>query len=245
MVTRPREQASQLQQRISQLGGAVILFPLLEISPPPEVDTLRSLVSRLSEFDVAIFISPNAVRYGMAVIEQSGGLPAGLKLAAVGQGSAKALQALGVTEVIAPTDRFDSEALLAMPQLQAVSSQNIMIFRGDGGRELLGDTLKQRGASVEYATCYQRSKSSQKTEDLFVQGEVPDALTVSSSEALTHLWEMLSESERRKIASIPLFVPHQRIANVAQQQGWQQVVQTPSGDDGVVSSLLAWAKRKS
>jgi uroporphyrinogen-III synthase len=242
VVTRPREQAVQLQQRIEQLGGKAVLFPLLEISPPADIHALRELAARLSGFDLAIFISPNAVRYGMEAIMAAGGLPPELRIATVGQGSAKALHAAGATDVIAPQDRSDSEALLALPPLQNVQGWKIAIFRGDGGRELLGDTLKARGAEVEYVACYQRNKPQLDAAALL--DARPDAITLSSSEALNYLWQMLDESGHKQIASVPLFVPHPRIAESAQQQGWQNVIQTTGGDDGVVSGLVAWSKAK-
>jgi uroporphyrinogen-III synthase len=239
VVTRPREQAAQLQRQIEQLGGKVILFPLLEISPPLEVQPLRELVGRLSGFNLAIFISPNAVRYGMAEINAAGGLPTGLGVATVGEGSAKALRAAGVNEVIAPQERFDSEALLALPELQKVQGWKVVIFRGDGGRELLADTLRERGAEVEYATCYQRGKPQQNSGALL--NSRADVITLSSSEALDYLWEMLDAGGKSQFAAIPLFVPHARIAEKAKQQGWQRVVQTAGGDDGMLSGLIAWA----
>src|SRR5487761_2763092 len=224
VVTRPREQAGVLQQRIEQLGGNVILFPLLEIEPVSDSSMLEDKVARLSDIELAIFISPNAVRYGMAAVQSFGALPARLRVATVGQASAQALREAGVTGVIAPTEGSDSEALLALPQLQNVKGWKIVIFRGDGGRELLGDTLQARGAEVEYITCYRRSKPSQYSRVLLAHRL--DAITLSSSEALSYLWEMLDETVRKQILSVPLFVPHPRIAEKAQKQGWQKVFQT-------------------
>ncbi|MBI3902125.1 MAG: uroporphyrinogen-III synthase [Nitrosomonadales bacterium] len=238
-VTRPREQAAQLAQRIAQAGGKAIVFPLLEIGPAADPQTLRALVSRLHEFDLAIFISPNAVRYGMAAIRE---LPAALKIASVGQGSARVLRELGVSGILAPQDRFDSEALLALPELQNVDGWRIAIFRGDGGRELLGDTLKARGASVEYAECYQRSKPQQDGAALLAAG--PDAITVTSSEALGYLWDMFDEQGRAQLVAIPLFVQHERIAAAAQRQGWRVVTATAGGDDGLLEGLVAWAQNR-
>jgi uroporphyrinogen-III synthase len=240
VVTRPREQAAELQQRIEQLGGNVILFPLLEIEPVPDLDMLQAVVARLSDFDLAIFISPNAVKYGMAAILSAGEIPKGLRIATVGQSSALALRDAGVNDIITPLDRSDSEALLEVPQLHDVKHWKIVIFRGDGGRELLGDTLKARGADVEYVTCYRRSKPVLDINTLL--NNKPDALTLSSSEALTHLREMINDADQRYILAVPLFVPHVRIAEKAQTQGWQKVIQTAGGDDGVVSGLVAWAE---
>lgn len=278
LVTRPREQAVQLAQRIEQAGGVPLLFPLLDIAAAQDSQTLDEQISRLAQFDLAIFISPNAVQYGMAAIcsasnaslpsppknvriklSDSGGadgrqlpqsagcasnvsLPPTLKIATIGQGSAKALRELGIANVIAPAEHFDSEGLLALPELQHVAGWRVMILRGDGGRELLGDTLKARGATVEYVTCYQRSKPLQDAAELL--NATPDAITVTSSEALGYLWNMLDDGSRTALRDTPLFVPHARIAELARTQGWRQVHLAPAGDDGLLSALIAWAEMK-
>ncbi len=264
MVTRPREQAAQLAQLITQAGGQAILFPLLEISPVADSQPLRALVACLPQFNLAIFISPNAVRYGMEAILAAGAslspnpsprgggeqVPSppgrglgrrGLQIATIGQGSAKALRDYGVQNIIAPQDRFDSEALLALPELQQVAGWRVLIFRGDGGRELLGDTLKARGATVEYAACYQRAKPQQDVSTLLAAQ--PHAITVTSSEALGYLWDMLDSEARERLAAVPLFVPHARIAEAASKLGWREVVTTAAGDDGLLAGLIAWSKR--
>lgn len=243
VVTRPRDQAVQLAQRIEQAGGIPLLFPLLDIAAVQDTQALHEQIARLGQFNLAIFISPNAVRYGIAAIRSAGTpLASALKIATVGQGSAQALRELGIADVIAPAERFDSEGLLALPELQNVAGWRVMIFRGDGGRELLGDTLKARGATVEYAACYQRSKPPQEASVLL--DAAPDAITVTSSEALGYLWQMLDGNDQAALRDTPLFVPHARIAELARQQGWRQVQLTGSGDDGLLSALIAWAHQK-
>lgn len=237
IVTRPREQAVQLTQHIERFGGKALLFPLLEISPAADQSALQEQLAHIAQFDLAIFISPNAVQYGMAAL---GSLPPALKIATVGQGSAKALRELGVADIIAPTEHFDSEGLLALAELQKVSGWKVLIFRGDGGRELLGNALQARGATVEYATCYRRSKPPLDVTVLLE--EVPDAITVTSSEALEYLGQMLNG--QAQLRDMPLFVPHKRIAELAHRQGWQQVLLTGTGDDGLVSGLVAWANTR-
>ena len=241
-VTRPRDQAALLVRRIEQEGGVPLLFPLLDITAVQNTRVLHEQISRLAQFDLAIFISPNAVRYGMGEIRSAGALPKNPKIATIGQGSAKALRELGVANVMVPVERFDSEGLLALPELQKVAGWKVIIFRGDGGRELLGDTLKSRGATVEYAACYHRSKSQQDIATLL--DAAPDILTITSSEALDHLWKILDDTQRNRACNIPLFVPHERIAKLAQQLGWQQVQLTGAGDDGLLSALMAWARQK-
>jgi len=242
VVTRPRDQAVQLVQRIEQAGGVPLLFPLLEIAAVQDTRELNEQITRLAQFNLAIFISPNAVHYGLSAIQAAGKLPETLKIATVGQGSAKALREHGIANVIAPTERFDSEALLALPELQDIAGWRVMIFRGDGGRELLGDTLKARGAIVEYAACYQRSKPQHNASTLL--DYVPDAISVTSSEALGYLWQMLEARGQDILRETPLFVPHQRIAELARQQGWRKVLLTDSGDDGLLSGLTAWANQR-
>jgi uroporphyrinogen-III synthase len=275
LVTRPRDQAIQLAQDITQAGGVPLLFPLLEISAVHDTEVIQEQVSRLPQANLAIFISPNAVQYGMAAIRagvgalpcppkkaggksaeskradgrqlpQSAGsaghvlLPPALKIATVGLGSAKALRELGVTDVIVPDAQFDSEGLLAVPELQHVAGWRVMIFRGDGGRELLGDVLKARGAVVEYVTCYHRSKPQWDTCELFKA----NAITVTSSEALNHLSQMLEEPEQKRLFDTPLFVPHTRIAELAHRLGWLKVHLTGAGDAGLLSGLMEWAKNR-
>ena len=241
-VTRPRDQAAQLVRRIEQAGGIPLLFPLLDITPVQDTKTLHEQIARLEQFGLAIFISPNAVHYGIAAIRSVGAIPHSLKIATVGQGSAKALRELGINNLIAPTERFDSEGLLALPELQNVAGWRVMIFRGDGGRELLGDTLKTRGATVEYATCYQRSKPQQEAGSLLAA--LPDVITVTSSEALGYLWQMLDNNAQAILRATPLFVPHARIAELARQQGWQHVLLAGSGDEGMLAALIDWAHQR-
>lgn len=241
-VTRPREQAEQLARKIRLLGGECISFPLLEITPLQNDTPLRELIARLHEFHLAIFISPNAVRYGMEMIKQEHVLPDTLQIATIGHSSAVALHEQGIPTVISPRQRFDSEALLALPELQEMHGKNVVIFRGDSGRELLGDTLKMRGAWVEYANCYHRGKAQCNITDLLAAR--PDAITVTSSEALQYLSELLSTENRKLVLQLPLFVTHERIAAAAQKLGWHNIICSNGGDDGIMSVLSQWALQK-
>jgi len=242
VVTRPLAQAAQLAQAIEKLGGACILFPLLEISPLADDQPLRSLISRLHEFHLAIFISPNAVQFGMQAIKNAGGLPDSLQIATVGLGSARELRNYGVQHVISPRQRADSEALLELPEMHNIRGKRVAIFRGDGGRELLGKTLKARGAIVEYVTCYRRSMPQHDVKSMLAAR--PDVLSVSSSEALQNLWQMLDATGKKLCTSLPLFVSHERIATAALKLGWHNIITASGGDDGLLSGLAKWATHK-
>jgi len=239
VITRPAEQAAELAALIRAAGGKPILFPVLEISDVNDLRPLHDLIDRLEQFDVAIFISPSAVNKAMNLIAARRALPTGLRVAAIGRGSVKALARFGVAGVIAPTGRFDSEALLELPAMKSVAGSRVVIFRGDGGRELLGDTLIARGAAIEYAECYRRSKPDVDTGPLlkaWARNEL-HAVVVTSSEGMRNLFDMVGRLGQSWLQKTPVFVPHPRIAEAARGLGLAQVYLTEAGDEGVLEGL--------
>lgn len=244
VVTRPRAQAEALIAAIAADGGEALLFPLLEISAAPDPQPLAEAVAQLADYHLAVFISPNAVEHALPAILARGGWPVTLTPAAVGPGTVKALQAHGVEGCLVPSQRFDSEALLELPQMAeaAVRGRRVAIFRGDGGRELLADTLRQRGARVDCITCYRRSGPTGGAEPLLAAwgaGRL-DALTVSSSEGLRYLVDLLDDEGRAHLNRTPLFVPHARIAENARALGLSNIVLTEAADAGILAGLRAY-----
>lgn len=240
VVTRPRAQAVSLAQGIEAAGGIPLIFPLLEITKADASKDLSEHLRRLPDADLVIFISPNAVKFGLDALRHAGlALNDSVRIAAVGQGTARALREAGQMRVLAPTQKFDSEGLLTLPELQKVEGHRIVIVRGDGGRELLAETLRLRGAQVEYLTCYKRRPAAFDGKALLA--EHPDVLTVTSSEALDALWAGLDSQSRVQVCGLPLLVIHPRIAERAQLHGWPDVRVTANGDDGLVAGLIAWA----
>ena len=242
VVTRPEKQAKELADLIRAEGGCAILFPALKIIEAEDLRPLYRLIGRLERFDLAIFISANAVNRVMSEIVARRSLPDALKIAAIGAGSCKALQHFGVKEVIYPALRFDSEALLELPQLRDVAGKRIVIFRGQGGRELLGETLEKRGARVECVECYRRAKPDADPaplKRLWAEKKL-HAITVTSSEGLRNLCEMMDETGRELLKKTPLFVPHPRIAEAARELGLANPVVTAAGDAGLVKGLIKW-----
>ncbi|MCK6390439.1 MAG: uroporphyrinogen-III synthase [Azonexus sp.] len=243
-MTRPRAQAAPLAEAIAAAGGKPLIFPLLEIGPPASQEALNLAVRELTDYQLAVFISPNAVDYALPAILQQGPWPSTMRPAAVGPGTVKALAAYGVQGCVVPAGPFDSEALLALPELasEEVNGQRVAIFRGDGGRELLADTLRARGARVDCIPCYARREPGQGYETLLAAWSAGalDALTISSSEALRYLHDGLDATGLTFLAATPLFVPHARIAASARQLGLTKVIETPPADDGLISGLLAY-----
>jgi uroporphyrinogen-III synthase len=240
VLTRPAAQSAALAQAIADAGGEAWLFPALAIEPVHDA-ALDACIADLDAYRGAIFISPNAARHGLAALRARRELPPGLDCYALGPGTAQALTAAGVEGVRTPP-QHDSEGLLALPALQAVAGQRWLIVRGVGGRELLAETLRARGARVDYAECYRRVRPDADAGALlarWAQNRI-DAVVVSSAETLHNLAAMLGEAGAIPLRTTPLFVPHEKIAAAARALGVQTVVVCSGGDDGTLQGLVNW-----
>ena len=239
LVTRPARQAGGIARRIAALGGLPVIFPAIIILPPSDPAPLACAQAALPNYDCAVFVSANAVEYG---VPDPARWPARLIAIAPGPGTAEALAALGIADVRIPATTCDSEGMLALPELTNVRGKRIVIFRGDGGREELGATLSARGAEVDYVSCYRRAPPASGAPGLreaFRDGRV-DAVTITSSEGLDNLWALGDASMREIWRRSPTFVPHPRIADQARGKGLS-VIETAGGDAGLIAGLLEWA----
>ncbi len=243
LVTRPAEQAEPFCQALEEHGARVLRFPVLEILAPSDPTNLRATLESLDTFDIAVFISPNAVQRVMNLALADRSWPAGTAIAAIGNRTAQELKGFGCPADIAPPRRFDSEALLALPAMQDVAGKRIVIFRGDGGRELLGDTLRERGAEVTFAEAYRRGRPEGDTGELmyaFSRGEV-DVITITSGEGLRNLYEVVGKLGRMWLRKTPLVVGSGRIAEVAAELGFKAPVET--AEDPTDVAMLAALQR--
>ncbi|HLX80473.1 MAG TPA: uroporphyrinogen-III synthase [Burkholderiales bacterium] len=239
VVTRPRDQAAGLSARIRGAGGEPLEYPAMEIRELDDPAPFFAAADRLASFDVAIFVSRNAVRRAVALLG-SRPWPARLRVATVGVGSRQELEALGFSGVIAPAARSDSEALLALPELANVAGRRFVIFRGDSGRQVLGDALAARGASVEYVACYRRVRpgSGEALRGGWAGGV--DAVTVSSAEGLANFIDMLGDGAASRLSAIPVFVPHARVAEDAARRGLGRLVVAGPRDADMLAALVAY-----
>ena len=245
VITRPREHAAKLAELVRSAGGDPLLFPTIEIMPPDDPAGVERIIASLDRFHLAIFISPTAAVRGCAMVSALRGWPRGLRVAAVGSGTARALMEQGVHAAVAPIDRADSEALAALPELANIRAQSVVIFRGQGGREWLRSELEARGARVEYAECYRRARPRADARGLlerWQRGHV-DAVSITSAEGLENCIEMLGTSGASHLQSTPIFVPHPRIAAAAERLGIRKVIVTGRGDEQTVAGIAAFFAR--
>ena len=245
VVTRPAHQATAFQQQLIQRGAQVLAFPVIAVQACEDLQQATARLAHLADYDAAIFISSNAVQFGLALLNapQRTQLQR-LTLGAIGSKTARSLQAAGLQPVWVPAMGFTSEDFLAMPAVQQLANRRIVIFRGEGGRELLADTLRQRGAIVDYVDVYQRICPKN---DISVLKHHHDSqqlgiIAITSSEGLLNLLTLLGNPEW--IKTVPLLVGSQRMATTARQAGFtgQMVIADNPGDEAMLAALSQWAQ---
>ena len=215
LVTRPEHQAGPLVAAIEAAGGRAVCFPAIEITPLP-AESIAADAAGLQDPDIAIFVSANAVRHGLA----HGAAP---RIAAVGPATAAALEAAGQPVHIRPQGGFDSEHLLAEAKLNDVAGKVVWIIRGQSGRELLADTLRERGALVEYLAVYARGPAQPDAAALtrleadWCAGGI-DAVTIMSVETLVNLVSLLPTACRNRLRQTLLVTPAERVIIEATKQ---------------------------
>jgi len=215
VITRPVHQAGSLIQKLEANGANIIAFPLLEIIEPDCSLQLKQQLNTLERFDTAIFISPNAVARALTFIDKT--QLSSINIAAVGKKTALSLRNHGLSVDYFPQSLFNSEALLALEPLQQVQQQRIIIFRGQGGRDLLRNTLVERGATVTYANVYVRRCPMDNIEQLKLHYYLHklDMIVLTSGESLQHLLRLANNEQW--LTQIPLLVGSQRIKKKFQQ----------------------------
>lgn len=254
VITRPTDQAQTLSQSIQAAGGEAFHFPLIEIAALDDTNAFTQTIAQLDQFDFVIFISSNAVQNAMPFISKRWpNLPTKCTFAAIGPVTAQALKEFSVQHVLTPQDRFDSESLLALADMQHMQGKKVLIVRGVGGRELLANTLQARGAEVQFAECYRRVNPQQNLDFLLAltQKNACHALVITSSEAMQHYLTMLNltrlnnlklESQRAAeydaLRSLKICVNHARIAENPALKHFNVHVSSTAGDAAMLDCLI-------
>lgn len=246
LVTRPAHQSGGFRDLLQARGAQVDCIPLLEIAPLTSGDsaqTIRNLIMDFDQYEHAIFVSRNAVQYAFDWLDDFWPqLPEGPRYYAIGAATARTIRARGAEPesdaLEANESPMDSEALLDLPTLRNPRSERVIIFRGQGGRTLMGDTLKARGARVDYCELYQRLLPTEAVEQLRAYQPLPGAITVHSGETLDNLATALTASGRQPLLQCPLICPSPRVATHARELGFSRVhAATNAGDSAMLAAL--------
>ncbi|MFD1582272.1 uroporphyrinogen-III synthase [Microbulbifer halophilus] len=244
LVTRPAQRAGTWCALLRDAGAAVDHIPMLAIEPIDSGAPLQTIKKRIldfDQFDRAIFVSQNAVEFGCDWLDTYWPqLPIGPRYYAIGAATARALDERGI-DCERGGDTMDSEALLSLPELQMIDGERALIFRGSGGRTLIGDTLRGRGARVDYCELYRRLLPPEALQQLQDYSARADAIAVHSGETLANLAHCIERSGRTALFAIPLACPSERVAERARTLGFARPQAARNAGDSAMRAALETA----
>jgi len=239
-VTRPRHQTEHFQRMLEEAEAHTILFPLLEIAPPNDLSLAEKQLNKIQDYDLVIFISRNAVNQAFKTIQVSD--LGSVKVASTGKKTAFSLTALNVETNFCPKTLFNSEALLAIPAFKDFcKNKKIAIIRGEGGRDLLRDSLLKVGASVDYIDVYQRVFP-QKNLDLLKQYKQRDQLDIvvlTSETSVINFFSLTTDESWINQLTLVLGSPRMRRKIPNSFQGKLLIAEDPS-DETLFKKLISF-----
>ena len=224
LLTRPAEESTALAALLAQSGIHSNCLPLLETEALPVTAEQHAVFGALPRYRAVIVVSKPAAR--LALLRLGGSVPP-MPWFSVGAATAQILADHGL-QVHCPATGDDSEALLELPALReaiALPGGRVLILRGEGGRELLAERLREQGASVDYLELYRRFLPVYEKGALMqrIQLERLNGLVVSSGQGFLHL-HALAGPDWPEVAQLPLFVPSPRVYEMARAAGAEKVV---------------------
>lgn len=242
LVTRPAPAAEELVGRLRTIGRVAWAMPLIEFTPGTGLDDLPERLASLQDDDLVFLLSQHAIHYAQPALARVGmSWPSSLHYYAIGRTTALALHTVSGLDVVWPHERETSEILIQLPALQQVAGKRALILRGNGGRELLAETLQQRGADVQFVECYQRCAK-------IYQGAVEgrrwrdrqvDTLVVTSGEMLQQLYSLFPEIDREEwLLHCRLIVVSERLATRAAELGWRDIRVAEGADNDALLRAL-------
>ena len=242
LVTRPLPQGEALVSRLRAMGRVAWGFPLREFTPGRELPALGDALARLGPDDLLFALSQHAVEFAHARLQQQGlPWPTSPRYFAIGRTTALALHTVSGQHIHYPLDREISEVLLQLPELQNSAGKRTLILRGNGGRELLGETLRERGADVTFVECYQRCAKHYDGAEEAMRWHARgiNTLVVTSGEMLQQLWSLIPLWYRENwLLRCRLLVVSERLANHARELGWQDIRIAENADNDALLRAL-------
>lgn len=243
LVTRPELQSMPLCRLLEAQGASTLRLPAVEIKSLGDRRALAADLSALEGFDLIIFTSANAVRFGASFLGQKRDLP----LAALGAATARALNQAGYRVAVQPVGTTDSEGLLLHPRLERLAGHRILIIKGSNGRQLLEQELTRRGAQVVQADVYEVVPATPSAATLavvherFAAGEL-HVITATSLNLAGALLELAPLKLRSEFERVHWLVPGSRIAAGLRERGLKApLLQAESAEDqDLVAALLRW-----
>ncbi len=228
LLTRPAEECAAVAAALAEQGVYSASLPLLAIEALAETPEHRQTVLGLDRYTAVIVVSKPAARLGLELLDRyRPKLPSAQAWFSVGGATGAILADRGL-HVSWPCTGDDSEALLRLPRLAealAVRDPNVLVLRGEGGREHIADTLRARNVAVDSLELYRRYQPHYPPGTLLqtLRSERLNAVVVSSGQGLQSLRE-LAGADWAELLELPLFVPSPRVAQMAAELGAKRIV---------------------
>ena len=205
LITRARSQALSLSQRIESLGGEVVEFPTIEIKPPASYESLDEAIKQITSYDWLIFTSVNGVEQFLSRFEKLGkniANLAGIEVGAIGPETAKRLTAAQIRLSLVPK-QYQAEGILEELLSKNLFGKRVLIPRAAKARDILPETLRQRGARVELVEAYQTvppQTDVAAVHKLLRDGKI-DVITFTSFSTATNFAAMLHDHDLPRLLS--------------------------------------------
>jgi uroporphyrinogen-III synthase len=247
LVTRPEQQAMPLCRLLEAEGANTLRLPAIVIKSAGDRRETQAMLGALRRFDVIIFSSANAVRFGVSLLDQQ----RDLTLVAMGPATARALNQAGyqITGTAAPPPRgaSGSESLLLHPKLDRPTGRRVLIITGCNGRPFLEQELTRRGAEVTMAEVYERVPATPSADVLasllerFREGAV-QVITATSLDIAGSLLQLATPALRSEFERVRWLVPGERVAAGVRGLGLTAPLlsATSAEDQDLVSALVRW-----
>jgi len=230
IVTRPPAQAADWVQQLRALGVDACALPLLDIAAPADPAAVHQAWAQLQRYALVMFVSPNAVQRFFALRPLGAQWPGALCAGSTGPGTSSALAAAGLAEqqIVAPAadaPRFDSEALWARIESWPWPGREVLVVRGEEGRDWLATQLQQRGAQVHFVAAYRRALPQ-------LDAAAAALLRAACEQAAQHRWLFSSSEAVQNLGRLApgldwraatAWATHPRIADTARALGFGRV----------------------
>jgi uroporphyrinogen-III synthase len=241
LVTRPKPMGEILCHAIDANGGECIYFPTIDIHPPADPSVYRMQLKKLDRLDWLIFLSPQAVFSTSHLIHLDWpNFPPQIKIAAVGGGTAKALQHAELRVDVYPTENWSSEGILSLPEFSHITGKKIALMRGEGGREWLRQSLQLRGAIVSEIIVYRRVKPQTDATPYcnMLRNHLIDCIVATSGEGLRNLLEFCAPV-RDLILEVPLLVISKRLQEAASEWQFKKILLAKNPSHNAIIETLS------
>ena len=244
--TRPSHQQAGLKTLLETQGATVLAFPVIEIVPCEASDFHLGLAQNIAQYQIALFVSRNAVEGAFRFL-QTEILPTDLQLGVIGEATGQALreQVNDLDRRLIHSDTYNSEGLLGMEPLQQVTGKNILIFRGQQGRRLLGEELEARGANVTYCEVYRRQMPDYDASyfDRLSAHRFPDLAVFTSNEGMHNTFSLVGTRAGKKLLRTPWLLISERMRESAVKLGHNAsiIIAANASDQGIQQTISEWA----